>query len=156
MKIDIGIKDANRKTVAGILNELLADEYVLYTKSRNFHWNVTGPNFAELHAFFEKQYGELNEIVDEVAERVRQLGGVSAGSLKEFLDATRLKESAGARKSESKMIGELLHDHEAVIRQIRDDAEKTARLGDAGTNDFLVGLMEQHEKMAWMLRAYIE
>lgn len=155
MKPNIGISDKDRKSVAGILNQLLADEYVLYTKTRNYHWNVTGPHFSELHKFFESQYEELNDIVDEVAERARSLGSVSLGSLKEFLAHTKLKETAGAELGAQKMIANLLADHEHVIRSLREALAACAeRYGDMGTSDFLTGLMEQHEKMAWMLRAY--
>ena len=153
--MNIGIADKNRKAVAGILNRILADEYVLYTKTRNYHWNVTGPDFSELHKFFEAQYEELDEIIDETAERARSLGSDSFGSLKEFLAATRLKEKPGERPASKKMIANLLTDHEEVIRQLREDLEAAAETyHDMGTSDFLTGLMEQHEKMAWMLRSY--
>ena len=155
MKVNIGISDKNRKSVAGILNQALADEYVLYTKTRNYHWNDTGSDFSELHKFFESQYEELNDIIDDVAERARSLGGVSFGSLKEFLAHTELKETAGAELGAKKMIANLLADHEAIIRSLREGLAVCAeRYGDMGTSDFLTGLMEQHEKMAWMLRAY--
>ena len=99
-KPSIGLTDAQRAGVIEILNTLLADEYVLYTKTRNFHWNVTGPQFNDLHKFFEAQYAELNVIVDDVAERARPLGGEAAGSLAEFLRplATRpdLRDALGA------------------------------------------------------------
>ena len=156
MKVNIGISDQNRKTVNQILNQLLSDEYVLYTKTRNYHWNVTGSDFSELHKFFEAQYEELDDIVDDVAERARALGGLSFGSLKEFLTHTKLKETPGASLSAKKMIANLLADHEAIIRSLRKDLETCANeLGDMGTNDFLTGLMEKHEKIAWMLRAYL-
>ena len=91
MKANIGMSDKNRKGTVEILNRLLSDEYILYTKTRNYHWNVTGPDFSELHKFFEAQYGELDEIIDEVAERSRALGGNALGTLKEFSKETRLK-----------------------------------------------------------------
>lgn len=156
MKIQIGLSEAARSTVVEILNALLADEYVLYTKTRNFHWNVTGPNFHALHKFFEEQYGELEDFVDQVAERVRQLGGRAAGTLAEFTKATRLKESPKARPEASAMIQALLSDHEAVVRTLREELETVQKSGDEGTTDFLTGLLEGHEKMAWMLRAHLE
>lgn len=153
--MNIGIADKNRKAVVGILSRLLADEYVLYTKTRNYHWNVKGPNFSELHKFFESQYEELDEIIDETAERARSLGGDSLGTLKEFLSHTRLKESPGHYPEAKKMIASLLADHEAVIRQLREDLEACAETyQDMGTSDYLTGLMERHEKMAWMLRSF--
>jgi starvation-inducible DNA-binding protein len=155
MKANIGIGEKERTSIGKILNTLLADEYVLYTKTRRFHWNVVGPDFSELHKFFEGQYEALDEIIDEVAERARALDVVSAGSLEEFGKLTRLKEQAGSNPDAPGMLAALLADHEAVIRTLRAHAETVGDLGDAGTNDFLTGLMEQHEKFAWMLRSYL-
>ncbi len=156
MKPDLGIDGKKREKVVMILNRLLADEYVLYTKTRNYHWNVAGPRFSELHKLFEAQYTELNVVVDDVAERARALGGAAASTLAEFAKATRLAEHPGKYPEADRMLANLLADHEAVVRILRADAETANALGDAGTNDFLVGLMEQHEKTAWMLRAYLE
>ncbi|MBI2387548.1 MAG: DNA starvation/stationary phase protection protein [Elusimicrobia bacterium] len=152
----IGLKDASRTAVLALLDLTLADEYLLYTKTRNFHWNVTGFHFAAMHKFFEEQYGQLDGFVDEVAERSRALGGRSLGSMREFLSKTRLSESLGdAKKKEETMIAELLADHESLTRSLRKDVDECARLGDQGTADFLTGLMESHEKMAWMLRSFL-
>jgi starvation-inducible DNA-binding protein len=157
MNPNLGIDDAQRASVVHILGSLLADEYVLYTKTRNYHWNVVGPQFAELHKFFEAQYEELDGIVDETAERARALGGHALGTLTEFVEHARLKEQPGVYLDARSMLSALLADHEAVIRHLRVDAEAVAtKHGDAGTNDFLVGLMERHEKMAWMLRAFVQ
>ena len=157
MSPNIGLLEEQREGVVAILNTLLADEYLLYTKTRNYHWNVVGPQFNELHKFFEAQYNELNEIVDDVAERGRVLGGHALGTMTEFLKYTRLEEQTGYYPDARDMIADLLADHEALIRHLRGDLETCAeRYHDAGTNDFLIGLMEQHEKMAWMLRAFLE
>ncbi len=153
---NLGIATEARGTIADMLNVLLADEYVLYTKTRNYHWNVVGPQFNDLHRFFETQYEELNGIVDEVAERARTLGGRAWGTLTEFARHARLKERAGESPTARDMIAALLGDHEAVARQLRADLETAAKHGDMGTSDFLTGLMEKHEKMAWMLRAFLE
>jgi len=157
MKPNIGLSDQERKGVVDILNVLLADEYVLYTNTRNYHWNVVGPQFHDLHKFLESQYEELNEVVDEVAERVRALGGTALGSLTEFLRLTRLKEHPGQSVEVSEMVKNLLMSHEAIIQSLRVDLDGSAeKFHDIGTSDFLTGLMEQHEKMAWMLRALLE
>jgi starvation-inducible DNA-binding protein len=153
MKPNLDIPDPARTTIVDLLNSLLADEYVLYTKTRNYHWNVVGPQFNDLHKFFEKQYEALNEVVDEVAERARTLGGRAWGTLAEFVKATRLRERPGESPDARGMIADLLADHESLVRQLRRDLEVAAKHGDAGTNDFLTGLMEKHEKTAWMLRA---
>jgi starvation-inducible DNA-binding protein len=157
MKVSIGIKDADRRAVVGLLNGLLADEYLLYTKTRNYHWNVVGPQFNDLHKFFEEQYTQLNQIVDEVAERARTLGGRAFGTLAEFAQNARLKEEPGAIPDARAMLANLVHDHEAIIQTLRADIEAVGeRHHDMGTNDFLTGLMEQHEKMVWMLRSFLE
>ena len=157
MRVNLGISDRNREIVAGRLNDLLADEYVLYTKTRNYHWNVVGPQFNDLHKFFEKQYEELDEVVDEVAERARSLGERSRATIAEFVKSTRLKEHPGEYPDAKGMVTNLLADHEALVRTLRTDLAACAeKLGDMGTSDFLTGLMERHEKMAWMLRAMVE
>lgn len=157
MRTDIGISDKNRDAVVAILNNLLADEYVLYTKTRNFHWNVTGMHFNDLHKFFEAQYEALNGSIDEIAERARSLGGRSLGTMADFLKVARLKEYPKEYPDAKKMVLELLEDHEELINILREDLASCAeRYKDAGTSDFLTGLMEQHEKMAWMLRAHLE
>jgi len=157
MKPNIGLSDSNRDGVVALLAPLLADEYVLYTKTRNYHWNVVGPQFNDLHKFFGEQYEQIDDFVDEVAERARQLGGHSVATLTEFAEESRLKEHPGQYPSAEEMLENLLADHEAIIRQLRADADTVAdKLHDAGTNDFLVGLMESHEKMAWMLRSFLE
>ncbi len=157
MALNIAITDSNREQIVKILNALLADEYVLYTKTRNYHWNVVGPQFNDLHKFFEAQYEELNDFVDEVAERARTLGGKAWGTLAEFAQHARLKEYPGQSPAATAMLSNLLADHEAVIRTLRADLVTVMdKYADAGTNDFLTGLMEKHEKMAWMLRAFLD
>jgi starvation-inducible DNA-binding protein len=154
--LNIGLSEDRRKAVVKILNALLADEYVLYTKTRNYHWNVVGPQFNDLHKFFEAQYEAIDEVIDDVAERARALGGEAVATLGEFVRLARLSEHPGRYPAAREMLGNLLADHEAVIRTLRADLETAAsRHGDAGTSDFLTGLMEKHEKMAWMLRAFV-
>ena len=118
IRTNIGLSDSQREGAANILNGILADEYVLYTKTRNFHWNVTGPEFDDLHKFFEGQYEQIDEIIDEVAERVRALGKIPIATLGEFLKATRLKESTKTLTA-VQMVEKLLEDHDTVIRQLR-------------------------------------
>jgi len=157
MPLNIGISESNRDAIVKILNAVLSDEYVLYTKTRNYHWNVVGPQFNDLHKFFEGQYEALNEIVDDVAERARSLGGKAYGTLVEFSQHTRLKEQPGKQAPALTMVGTLQGDHEAMVRTLRADlATVMEKHNDAGTSDFLTGLMEKHEKMAWMLRSFNE
>jgi starvation-inducible DNA-binding protein len=155
-EINIGLGVEQRKGVAGLLRSLLADEYLLYTKTRKYHWNVEGPQFHDLHKFFEAQYEEIDGSIDEIAERIRSLGEYSPGSLAEFLAGARLEEDGEASVSAKKMVQNLLHDHEAIIRNVRVDLETAKdKFGDAGNQDFLTGILEAHEKMAWMLRAMV-
>lgn len=153
---DIGIVAEKRKAVVRILNAVLADEFVLYVKSRRFHWNVEGPDFSELHALFQTHYEQLGEVIDDVAERARALDGIAAGSIQEYLELTRLEEEPAQRYDARGMITALLADHEAIVRSLRRDLHTCSNEhGDEGTTDFLTGLMQTHEKMAWMLRVYL-
>lgn len=144
-----------RKEIAEQLHLLLANEYVLYTKTQKFHWNIEGKWFGPLHQLFENQYQQLADIVDKVAERSLQLGIKTIGTLTEFLKLTTLEEAPGKNPNDTTMIELLLLDHEAIIEQIRGDIDLTAKLNDMGTNNFLCDLIEQHEKIAWMLRAHL-
>jgi len=156
VQTNIGLSKEEREGVVLMLTPLLADEYLLYTKTRNYHRNVVGPQFNDLHKFFEAQYEELEDIVDDVAERACSLGGKAIGTLVEFLKHTRLQETPGEYPQASEMLAHLLADHEATIRQLRVDLGVCAdTYHDMGTNDFLTGLMERHEKIAWMLRSFL-
>lgn len=156
MNTSIGITEANRLAVSTELSKLLADEFVLYTKTRNAHWNVEGKDFHSMHLFFEAQYEALDDIMDSVAERIRTLGHYAPATLKSFLGLTHLTEKIESKNDSAGFIGELLEDHQSIIIFIRENINPFAQeYGDAGTSDFITGLMEQHEKMAWMLRAHL-
>ena len=153
----IGLSEQVRERVISILNPTLADEHALYVKTRNYHWNVTGPQFHSLHEMLEEFYQKLAPLADDVAERVRQMGGRAIGTMAEFSQQTRLSEQPGDAPEARQMIENLLADHEQIIRDLRQDIDVCAEeLNDQGTADFLTGLMEQHEKMAWMHRAFLE
>jgi starvation-inducible DNA-binding protein len=154
---NIGISDQDREGVAGILSQLLADEYVLYTKTRNYHWNVVGPHFNDLHKFFEGQYNQLADDIDDIAERIRSLGSKTPATLSEFGKNSRLDEHPGEYPDANSMVSNLVSDHETIIKNLRTDLETCdVKYHDVGTNDFLTGLMEKHEKTAWMLRSTLE
>lgn len=155
MKPNIGISDKNLAQVTSALTTVLSDEMVLYVKTRKFHWNIAGESFMELHKLLEKQYDQLAESIDAVAERINKLGGKTIGTMQEFLKGTSIKEAPGKYPSSKEMIKELLKDHETIIQILRkyvDDCGEKYK--DAGTADFLTGLMEQHETIAWVLRRY--
>ena len=156
MQPNIGLEKDVLKQDNTLLNDFLSDLHVLYIKTRKYHWNVSGPNFMEYHKFFEKQYKALEEEIDEVAERIRQLGGTPLATMGEFIHNTSLKEDTGTPKGTPDMFKNLLADHEQVVRELREDVDKCdEELNDAGTADFLTGLMEAHEAMAWKLRKYL-
>jgi starvation-inducible DNA-binding protein len=157
MKAAIGITPANLQAVATTLSKLLADEFVLYTKTRNAHWNVEGPDFHTMHIFFEQQYEQLDEIMDSVAERIRQLSHYAPATLQSFLSLTHLTEKLGERNDSLGFIRELLTDHENIIIFLRENITPIANeYGDLGTSDYITGLMEDHEKMAWFLRGHLK
>jgi starvation-inducible DNA-binding protein len=156
MKANIGISPENLTEVAHSLSRILADEYVLYTKTRKAHWNVEGPDFYNKHKFFEQQYTELQEIIDDVAERIRKLGHYAPATLQQFLDLTHLSEDDRGGNDSQTYIKALLADHESILIHLRENINNYAgALKDAGTSDYITGLMETHETMAWMLRAHL-
>jgi len=157
MNPQIGISKENLTQVAHALNGLLADEFLLYLKTRNAHWNIEGSDFHAMHKFFEEQYEQLDEIMDDVAERIRALGHYAPATMRAYLQLTHLTEQSRDKNDSAGFIKELLGDHESVITTLRENINSFANeLNDAGTSDFITGLMEAHEKMAWMLRAHLK
>ncbi len=157
MKPNLGITAKNLNAVNEILNKVLADGNVLYIKLRKFHWNLSGDNFMELHLLFEAQYTAVAEAIDEVAERISTLGGVAIGTTSEFSKLSQLKENPGKLPSNQEMLKELVSDHESIVKALRKNLDVgEEKHGDAGTSDFLNGLMQEHEKMAWKLRKYFK
>jgi len=155
--VEIGIDRRSRAAVAQILSLILADNHVLYIKTRNFHWNLVGPRFHTLHEFFEKQYQQLEKSIDEIAERIRQVGGVAPGSMTEFIKLARLRENRGQEYHGDTALKILIDDHETIIRQLRKDIKSTEDpYNDIGTSDFLTDLIKVHEKTAWMLRSFVQ
>ncbi len=157
MTTNIGINEKNRQAVVDELAKLLADEYVLYTKTRNAHWNVEGADFYDKHKLFEAQYEQLDEILDNVAERIRSLGHYAPATLKEFLALTHLTEREQNDNSAKGYIKELLQDHETIAIHLRENINPFAdTFKDLGTSDFITGLLEEHEKTAWFLRSHLK
>src|SRR5690606_1624956 len=155
MKTNIGISQDHKQEAAEKLNTLLADEFVLYTKTRNYHWNVESMNFTEMHEFYEEQYTELAEVIDALAERVRKIGHFSLGRLEDYLKITNLVEQQ-TTSDPKKQLAHLLDDHESIIRLLRENIpqfEETYK--DTGSADYLTGLLQQHEEMAWMIRSHL-
>jgi len=156
MKTTIGITEVNRQNVATELAKIVADETVLYTKTKNAHWNIEGADFYDKHLFFEAQFGQLVEMIDRVAERMRTLGHYTPATLKSFLELTHLTEENKGKNSSLDFMRELLEDHESLIIVLRGLIKSFSHdFHDEGSSDFVTGLMETHEKMAWFLRAHL-
>ena len=148
------VEDKDALRVAAAMSNVLADTFVLYLKTHNFHWNVTGPMFGTLHQMFEEQYNELWLAVDAIAERIRSLGFIAPGSYGEFTRLTYLQEAPAAMNA-SEMIAELLRDHETTGRTVRSTLAVARTAVDAPTEDLLTQRLAAHEKAAWMLRSLI-
>ena len=156
MKPNIGISEKHLKSSVALLSTVLANEMTLYIKTRKFHWNVAGESFMELHKLFEYQYKQLEESIDEIAERIGKLGHKTIGTMNEYAKLSSIKENPGKYASSKELLTELLKDHETVIIQLRKYIEdSTEKNKDLGTADYFTGLMEQHETIAWTLRRYL-
>ncbi len=156
MKPSIGIKENDSQRVANILSRLAADEQVLYLKTKNAHWNVVGPDFYAIHKFFQDQYEELDDIIDDTAERIRSIGHFPPSTMEDILQLTRLSEKRSEGTDSQGFIKDLLADHESIIMLLREHCDSVAEeMGDQGSSDFMIALLQQHEKMAWMLRSHL-
>ncbi len=150
--IDIGINEKDRIKITDGLKRLLADSYTLYLQTHNFHWNVTGPQFRELHLMFEEHYTELAIAVDDIAERIRTLDVAAPGTYKEFSELSSIKETRGVPAAK-KMVETLTRGHEQVVKTCRDVLAPAQKAGDESTAALVSDRMRVHEKTAWMLRA---
>ncbi len=156
MKTNIGISKENREKTAEVLEILLADEFVLYTKTLGAHWNLEGHDFHTKHLFFEEHYNSIKKTIDSVAERIRKIGHYAPATLSQFLNLTHLEEKSAMGNSSQDYIKSLLADHDAIVQFIRGNISKVEdNYNDVGTADFLTGLLQEHEEMAWMLRASV-
>ena len=157
MKTAILITDIHRQAIAEDLARVLADETVLYIKTKNAHWNVEGSDFYEKHKFFEVQFGQLDEMIDSVAERIRSIGHYAPATLKSYLSLTHLTEQTASKNDSKGLIKELLEDHESIVFVLREHIKSFINdYSDIGSSDFITGLMETHEKMAWFLRSHLK
>ncbi|MBE9143404.1 Dps family protein [Planktothrix mougeotii] len=156
-KLNIGLTEEQMQGVIELLNADISNMYLLLIKTKKYHWDVVGPQFRTLHQLWEEHYEALTENIDATAERVRTLGGYPVGTAEGFLKLASIEEHAGDLPNTTEMVQRLVNDHEQIIRNLREHIDQCAEdFHDAGTADFLTGLMEQHEQMAWMLRSFIE
>ncbi|MFT6389429.1 MAG: starvation-inducible DNA-binding protein [Cellvibrionaceae bacterium] len=153
-QIDIGIDETERKAIAEGLGHLLADTYSLYLKTHNFHWNIVGPRFRELHLMFEEQYTELAVAVDDIAERIRALGFPAPGTYSQYAELSSIKETEGVPSADA-MIRILTEDNEAVVRTARRILPSAQKVGDESTASLIADRMVVHEKTAWMIRSLL-
>jgi starvation-inducible DNA-binding protein len=153
-EINIGITEKNRKAVCKELNKLLADSYLLYLKTQNYHWNVTGQMFQSLHMLFETQYTEQSKAIDIIAERIRALGEFAPGSFAAFSKLSSIKEESAIPNAQE-MIHNLVHANETVVTTARGIIALADECEDEVTTDLMIERMQVHEKNAWMLRSLI-
>lgn len=153
MKIKSGMTEEGRRKIADELRHYLADSYAVYLKTQNFHWNVRGPYFFSLHLLFEKQYEEMAEAADEIAERIQALGFYIDATFSAFQKCC-IKEQKKPIPAK-KMIEQLVADHEKVICCARDIAAIAEKEKDQATLDLMARRLGAHEKMAWMLRSHL-
>lgn len=153
-KIDIGISEVDRERVAEHLKHLLADSYTLYLQTHNFHWNVTGSQFSQLHLMFEQHYTELSVAVDDIAERIRSLDVAAPGTYKAFAELSSIKEIDGV-PSADEMVALLTSGHEQVVKTCRAALKVAQEADDESSSALISDRMRVHEKTAWMLRASV-
>ncbi|MAP55550.1 DNA starvation/stationary phase protection protein [Altibacter sp.] len=135
------------------LNILLADYHVYYQKLRNFHWNVVGKNFFDLHIKFEEMYDDAKLKIDEIAERILTLRFQPVSNFSDYLEKSNLKESSSTI-DDVQMVKTLLNDHGTIIQQMRKVIEKADAAGDEGTIDLIGSYIADLEKTSWMLDAW--
>lgn len=154
---NIGITEKNKQATADQLSKILADEFVLYSKTLNAHWNVEGPDFHAVHLYLETLYNEQQDIVDTVAEKIRALGHYVPAQLSKYLELTHLSEKSLDKNDSQSLFADLLEDHESIIIFLRENINPIAdKLKAEGISDYITGLMEYHEKTAWMLRSHLK
>lgn len=154
MKFEIGLDEEARAKISGLLSKLLADTYALYVKTQNLHWNIHGPEFYSLHLLTEKQYLELAENIDEIAERIRALGFYVEASMESFLKLSSIAEEHAVNPKHT-YLEHLIQSHEVVIRDCRNLGNAADKHHDHGTVDMIGKLLRFHEKASWMLRSQI-
>ena len=155
MAVNTGIGARDRARIAQGLSRMLADTYLLYLKTHNFHWNVEGPMFQTLHLMFMQQYTEAWNAIDPIAERMRALGHYAPGTYKEYLKLGSIKETDGVPKA-TRMVQLLIEAQEAVVRTAREVLPVVEEANDQATLDLLTQRMDMHEKNAWMLRSLLK
>ncbi|MEX6687742.1 DNA starvation/stationary phase protection protein [Danxiaibacter flavus] len=155
IKANLGLSEKNVREIVNRLSVLLADEHILYTKTRNYHWNVEGDNFMEMHKFYEGLYEKQADLIDEIAEKIRSLGHYAQGRLKDYLAICNLEEQEYTNDQRTQLKN-LLDDHETIVRYLRKDVRDfDEKFEDTGTSDFVNRVLQDHEQWAWFIRSYL-
>jgi starvation-inducible DNA-binding protein len=156
IKLPIALAESTCKESVENLNQLLADTLTLRDLYKKHHWQVSGPTFYQLHLLFDKHYGEQNELVDEVAERIQLLGGVSIAMAHDVAEMTLIPRPPKGREEVPVQISRLLHAHEIVLKEARTMARLAAERGDEGTNDLIVSdVIRQNELQVWFVAEHV-
>lgn len=149
----INLDEEKTNLTVNQLNILLADFHLYYQKLRNFHWNVVGKSFFELHVKFEEMYDDTKLKVDEIAERILTLRYQPTSNLSEYLKSSNIKESK-ATLSDVQMIDTLIEDHTTLLKQMRNVVAAADEANDEGTIDLIGAYIRELEKTTWMLDAW--
>ncbi len=138
------------------LNQLLADTITLRDLYKKHHWQVAGPTFYQLHLLFDKHYGEQNDLLDAIAERIQLLGGVSIAMAHDVAEMSLVPRAPKGREEVPVQISRLLHAHEIVLKEARTMARLAAQAGDDGTNDLIVGdVIRRNELQVWFVAEHV-
>ncbi|MBX2844097.1 MAG: DNA starvation/stationary phase protection protein [Flammeovirgaceae bacterium] len=155
IELNTGIQAMDRVEIVSGLSEIVANSYLLMLKTHLYHWNVKGDLFYTIHKMTEEQYTDLFSAIDDLAERIRALGSGAPGTLGEFSKLSFVKDGK-MNSTEKEMIGDLLNDHEELVRLMREVVPVANKAGDEVTVDLLTQRLTTHEKNAWMWRSFLE
>lgn len=152
----IGISEKSLDDITIMLSALLSSEMSLYVKTRKFHWNIADENFMELHTLFETQYKQLEQAIDNVADRMSSFGGKTIGVMQEFAKRSSIREVSGKYASSQELVKELIKNHERIVVQLLKNIDECMdKFKDIDTADFLTGLLQEHETIKWTLKKYV-
>ncbi|MDD9901139.1 MAG: DNA starvation/stationary phase protection protein [Alphaproteobacteria bacterium] len=151
----MSIKNDNA-AIINALSSVLADSYLLYLKTQNFHWNITGPQFASLHSLFQTQYEDLAVANDDIAERIRALGALAPGSFAAFSQMAKISEAGDAPLSATEMLETLAADQDVIAATAEEAMKLAQETGDEATADLMIQRITTHQKNRWMLKAHLE
>lgn len=147
-------KETKTKMVS-VLTRVLADTYVLAVKTHGYHWNVVGEDFLQHHDFFGKQYASLLEAADELAERIRALGAAAPAGMAMMLSASKIEEAPAKPQNVRGMLKDLVVSHQHMVTELTAAIEQADDVDDDGTEDMLIGRLQDHQKTLWMLRSML-